>query len=90
MRAFHTCIYDISTYREYGHDIIDPYMIYKIFGIKYTQQSASTTPTSAPSTWECGGMEKKEWETREIDENLNCMDLKNANKNTSLISNDIS
>ena len=25
--------------------------------------------------WEYGGMEKKEWENREIDENSNCMEL---------------
>ena len=69
MQAFHTWIYDMSTYREYRNKSIDPYIIYTIFGIKYTQQSESTTPTSAPSTWERGGMEKKEWENREIDEN---------------------
>ena len=49
MRAFHTCIYDISTYREYGYDIIEPYIINKIFGINYPQQGARITPTSAPS-----------------------------------------
>ena len=54
MQSFHTCISDISNYREYGDDIIDTYIIYPIFCIKYPQQSASTTPTSAPSTWECG------------------------------------
>ena len=69
MQAFHTYISGISNYREYGHKSTDPYIIYPIFGIKYPQQSASTTPTSAPSTWECGGMKKKEWENRGIDEN---------------------
>ena len=60
MQAFHTCISNISTYIEYGDDISEPYIIYPILGIKYPHQSARTTPTSAPSTWECGGMEKKE------------------------------
>ena len=50
MQAFHTCIFDISSYIEYGNDIIDPYIIYPIFGIKYPPKSTSTTPTSAPST----------------------------------------
>ena len=90
MQSFHTWIYDIYTYKEYGHNIIDTYIIYPILGIKYSQQSARTTPTSVPSTWECGGMEKKEWENREIDENLKCMDLKNETKNPSLISIEIS
>ena len=70
MQAFRTCIYDISTYISYRNDIIYPYIIDQIFGINYTQQSASSTPTSAPSTQECGEMEKKEWENREIDANL--------------------
>ena len=85
MQAFHTCIYDIYTYRGYGNDIKDTYIIFHIFGTNYTQQRASTTPTSAPSTWECGWMEKKEWENREIDENSNCMELQNENKYHSLI-----
>ena len=71
MQAFHTCIYDILNYREYGDELTNPYIIYPILGIKYPQQSASTTPISAPSTWECGGMKKSEWENMEIDENSN-------------------
>ena len=31
MQAFHTCIYDIYTYREYGDYIINTYIIYPIF-----------------------------------------------------------
>ena len=58
MQASHTCIYGISTYREYGNDITYPYIIYKIFGFKYNQQIERNTPTNAPSTWECGGMEE--------------------------------
>ena len=73
---------DFEIYIYYGNKIIYPYIIYPIFGIKLTQQREITTPTSAPSTWECGGMEKKEWEKREIDENSNCMDLKTETKNT--------
>ena len=69
MQAFHTCIYDISTYRGYGHEIKYPYITFHILGTKYTHKSARTTPTSASSTWECEGMEKKEWENGEIDEN---------------------
>ena len=33
------------------------------------------------------GMEKKEWDNREIDENSNCMDLQSETKNPSLSSN---
>ena len=87
MQAFRTCIYDISTYISYGNEIREPYIIYKILGIKYTQQSTSTTPTSVPSTLECGGMEKKEWENREIDENSKCVDLQLATETPSLSSN---
>ena len=50
MQAFHTCISDILNYREYVNDTTYPYIIFKILGIKYTHESASTTPTSAPST----------------------------------------
>ena len=49
MRAFHTCISDISTYRLYGDDITDTYLINKIFGINHPHQGARITPTSAPS-----------------------------------------
>ena len=49
MRSFHTCISDISTYREYGDDITYPYIINQIFGINHPQQGARITPTSAPS-----------------------------------------
>ena len=44
-------------------------------GNKWNQKRAGTTTTIAPSTWECGVMEKKEWENREINEKLNCMDF---------------
>ena len=43
MQAFHTCIYEFLT--GYGHDITEPYIIFHNLGTKYTQQSASTTPT---------------------------------------------
>ena len=49
MRAFHTCIYDILTYREYGDDITEPYIINQSLGINHPQQGARITPTSAPS-----------------------------------------
>ena len=60
MQAFHTCISDSSTYKGYQHDITDPYIIFHILGTKFTEESESTTLTNAPSTCECGGMEKKE------------------------------
>ena len=60
IQDFHTCISDISTYKEFGNDIIEPLIMYQILCINYTQQSASTTPTSAPSHESMGAMEKKE------------------------------
>ena len=69
MQDFDTCISEIFNYREYGYYIKNSYIIFPILGIKYPQQSARTTPTSVPSTWECGGMEKKVWESGEIYEN---------------------
>ena len=48
MREFHTCIYDIFNYREYGDDIKEPYIINQILGINHPQQDARITPTSAP------------------------------------------
>ena len=49
MRAFHTCIYDIYTYIEYGDAIKDPYIINQIFVINHPKQDVRITPTSAPS-----------------------------------------
>ena len=49
MRVFHTCNSEISTYREYGDYIIDPYIINQIFCINHPQQGARITPESAPS-----------------------------------------
>ena len=49
MQAFHTCIYDISTYIEYGNNITEINIIYPILSITWSHPSASTSPTSAPS-----------------------------------------
>ena len=54
MRAFHTCIYEISTYKEYGYDIIDISIIDQILVINYPQQGTIITPTSAPSNVSAG------------------------------------
>ena len=54
MQALHTCISNISTFREYGYDITDPYIINQILGIKHPQQGARITPTSAPSNESVG------------------------------------
>ena len=54
MQDFRTCIYDIWDYRAYGYDIIEPYIINKILGIKHPQQGAIITPTSAPSNESVG------------------------------------
>jgi len=54
MRAFHTCISDISTYREYGYYITNTYIINQILGINHPQQGAIITPTSAPSNVSVG------------------------------------
>ena len=37
MRAFHTCISEIYTYREYGYDITKTYIINKILAINSPQ-----------------------------------------------------
>ena len=49
MWDFHTCIYKISTYRSYGDDITETYIINQILGINHPQQSTRITPTSASS-----------------------------------------
>ena len=59
MRAFHTCIYEISNYREYGDDITDPYIINQIFSINYPYQGGRITLTSAPLNESVG-----EWRRR--------------------------
>ena len=65
MRAFHTCISDISIYREYGDDIIELYIINQSFGINHPQQGARITPTSAPSNESVGNGEgMREWGDR--------------------------
>ena len=66
MRAFNTCIYDISTYREYGYDIIETYIINQILGINHPQQGVRITPTSASSNESVGNGEEgmREWGER--------------------------
>ena len=53
------CTLDISTYRAYGHEITEPYIINQSLGINYPQQGARITPTSAPSNVSVG-----EWRRR--------------------------
>ena len=46
MQGFHTCIYDIFNYREYGDDIKEPYITNQIFGINLPQQGATPSNES--------------------------------------------
>ena len=54
------CILDISTYRSYVNEIIDPYIINQIFGIDYPHQYARITTTGAPSNVSVGEWRRNE------------------------------
>ena len=80
MRAFHTCIYDITNYIAYWYDITDSYIINQIFGFNHPHQGPIITPTSEPSNESVG-----EWRRRNERMGrwmrIDCMDLKNENEN---------